>query len=427
MQPSSRLLLALLAPFLVAGAVQAQESKDEKDLKRILGDRDGSLRLRVNEAIRSGSAWLKKQQNPDGSWTCVWAKFAPPNQYPMGETALSLLALLKSGVPPGSECVTRGFAWLRQQPLKKTYEVGVLLMALEALCCPATDPAGPRPRTAPAKPVNVPGNDLDWMRECVEFLLANRVSSQRALGSNAGEAKAAKDIWHYPRDAGDHSNTQFALLGLKSASRCGIPVPPEVWIATLKHFLEVQEKNGPKVLRQQLADAGGDYEVYTSSNVQDTARGWCYAATLDPKGDGGDELTAATGSMTCVGVSSVAIALSELGHQCPPDLEKPGRKAIWDGIAWLARHWSVEENPRHPQKRWHYYYLYGLERTGVLTWQRTFGRNDWYRRGAEWLVAGQKGDHWDDPLCAGPVNNTCFALLFLTRATVPGEPVITGR
>ncbi|MHC4779068.1 MAG: hypothetical protein ACYTFG_10875 [Planctomycetota bacterium] len=400
--------------------------------KKLMGDKDNELQKRVNAAVRSGVKCLEGLQNPEGSWTGVWATYAAPHKYAMGETALALLALLKSGVHRSDERIQKGFAWLRKQPLKKTYEVGVLLMAIEAFYSdqkPA--PVVPKGHSqAIMGKRQVSPADKEWMKRCVDFLLRIRVSSQRLHGLDTGKALAHKDVWHYPSTTGDHSNTQFAILGLKSASKCGIPIPPEVWLNTLRHFIEVQEKTGPKVPRCRVSTDRKDdrYVIFKgTTSTPDLARGWCYAATMYPRSGGSDDLTAATGSMTCVGISNVAISISELGRKCPPDLKKLGEKAIWDGIAWLSHNWKVDSNPRHPQNRWHYYYVYGLERAGVLSWQRNMGQHDWYREGAEYLIENQQaGGAWDCPICNGVINNTCFALLFLTRATVPGKVVISG-
>ncbi|MHC4598277.1 MAG: prenyltransferase/squalene oxidase repeat-containing protein [Planctomycetota bacterium] len=415
----------------MTGAALGRE-RSEKDIKKLMGDKDGELQKRVNMAVQKGMKCLEGLQSPDGTWRGVWGNFKPPHNYPMGETALCLLALLKSGLHRSDEKIQKGFAWLRKQPLKKTYEVGILLMAIEALHAkqePA--PVDPKALTVVARGKVKPSpQDKDWMRQCVDFLLRVRVSSQRILGKDTGKALAHKDVWHYPSTTGDHSNTQFALLGLKSAAKCGIDIPPEVWHNTLLHFLEIQEKDGPAVPRWRVSTDKKDnrYVVFKRpTGVPDHARGWAYAATKYPKTGISDPLGATTGSMTCVGVSSLAIALSELGRNCPLDLKPKAEQAIWDGIAWLNYHWKIEENPRHPEQRWHYYYLYGLERVGVLTWQRTIGKHDWYRKGAEYLIESQLGSGgWDCPVCNGILNNTCFALLFLTRATVPGKTVISG-
>src|SRR5581483_657512 len=44
----------------------------------------------------------------------------------------------------------------------------------------------------------------------------------------------------------------------------------------------------------------------------------------------------------------------------------------------------------------HYYYMYGLERAGILGLIPKFGEHDWYDKGCHMFVDGQKGDgSWD--------------------------------
>jgi hypothetical protein len=76
----------------------------------------------------------------------------------------------------------------------------------------------------------------------------------------------------------------------------------------------------------------------------------------------------------------------------------------------------LHENPRHPQKHWHYLYLaflsIGLSNAGI----ENIGRHDWFREGSEYLLKKQKEDgSWNDQNCPGPIDNTCFALLFLAN------------
>ncbi|MCU0723719.1 MAG: hypothetical protein MUC63_08910, partial [Planctomycetes bacterium] len=193
MKTTFRILRILLGLAVLVGfaspTVRAQgPGKDEKDLKLLAGDKDKALQLQVNNAVQKGADWLKSVQNPNGTWTCCWAKYAAPHNYPMGETALALLALLKSGENPESECIKKGFAWLRTQPLQKTYEVGTLLMALEALYAPKSPPPiDPKEITQVVKQaVKVPPADLDWMRQCTEFLLRVMIASQRMKGEDTG-------------------------------------------------------------------------------------------------------------------------------------------------------------------------------------------------------------------------------------------------
>ena len=72
---------------------------------------------------------------------------------------------------------------------------------------------------------------------------------------------------------------------------------------------------------------------------------------------------------------------------------------------------------------WHYYYLYGLERMGALVGVAFLGEHDWYQEGARYLVARQDEEgSWQG---GTDLSETCFALLFLKRATT-GDPVPVG-
>jgi hypothetical protein len=231
--------------------------------------------------------------------------------------------------------------------------------------------------------------DLEWMRKLTAWLLEQQ---QR----NGG--------WRYPMGGHDLSNTQYAVLALKSASSVGIKVPDEAYAKALRYLLDLQQKNGKKVARYE--EVGGD-GVYAAQREKvpgfDRARGWGYTA---PNPD--------TGSMTTAGVASVAICIQELRGKRWAKARAQGEQSVRDGIAWLGENFTVTQNPGSGMQ-WHYYYLYGLERAGVLAGRKWIGNHDWYREGAEYLLDRQSGGGgW-----RGDILETCFALLFLKRSTTP--------
>ena len=156
---------------------------------------------------------------------------------------------------------------------------------------------------------------------------------------------------------GDNSNTQYALLGLNAATEVGVPVNPEVW-------------------KPCRATTG--------------------SATRKMRGAGAIPPTAApaTGSMSCAGISSLVITgLKRFQGQeflVGDKIENCGKGgfniSLQRATDWLARNFHVGQNFGNGQQ-WKFYYLYGLERAGRLTGQRFFGEHDWYREGAEELVA----------------------------------------
>ena len=209
----------------------------------------------------------------------------------------------------------------------------------------------------------------------------------------------------------DLSNTQVALLALESARRCGADVPAELWRKALVHILDAQEAAGPLCVRRDESWRPDEGDGRRTVGGRDRARGWGYR----PR-------TPGTGSMTAGGVSSLVLCRSELAGTPGYDgkLDARAEQGIWDGIAWLGSRFTVSENPGPrdapaPVPGKLYYYLYGLERAGVLSGIPWTGEHDWYREGAAWLLDHQEpsGD-W-----AGGLVETCFSLLFLQRATPP--------
>src|SRR5262249_41384275 len=122
------------------------------------------------------------------------------------------------------------------------------------------------------------------------------------------------------------------------------------------------------------------------------------------------------GSMTCAGLTGLAITLGRLGVADPAKDERVKR-----GLDWLAAHWTLDANPesqKNGAEARQLYYLYGLERVGVLLGTDFLGDHEWYPEGAKWLVEHQRPDgSWR--VRESDMLDTSYAMLFLTRATTP--------
>ena len=388
------LLLCLcgLAAF-AATDVSAEFGKDEQKFDNAAYPAE--FRQRVHQAVLRGANWLLMHQEADGSFAARYPG------YPMGPTALVTLALLKSGIPAGHPRVERAFAFLRRQKLVKTYEVAVLLMALDAKYDPAPDPFakeevdryGNRVVADPCADA-ISKEDLAWMKQGVDFLVQNQ---------NGG-------TWRYPDGGFDLSNTQYALLGLKAADRCGLKVPQEVWRSSLQFLLGYQDAEGETV-ELKANEVQGDYRVEWTEKAK--ARGFRYVQGSKP-----------TGSMTTAGAACLMICQSMLwkSRKFNGEEREKTRAAVRDAIAWMQTHFDVSQNPEMGPAH-HYYYLYGLERMGILAHARYVGKTDWYLEGAEYLLYDQEPrGSW----MGGDVVDTCFALLFLKRSSFrTANPVIT--
>jgi len=470
MSAISRLLLSGAAFCLLAGGTLAAppqgkdakaDDKAEQEIK--LAEMDDEFMARVNGAIGRGIQHLLTKQAPDGHWPSQHEKFQH-GPYPHGVTALVLLTLLKSKANRFDERIEKGFAFLKERWDNfytggkqyesaggwRVYEAGITLMALEALARwkPASFKRKKKSRTV-ALGRDLKKAEFEWAKQLTEWLIETQANTRQikiSTGNGGYRTEFIKECWHYPTSsngATDHSNTQYAVLGLRSAGVLGIPVPYDTWRAVYEHFIFVQEPTGPKVARvilrrvkkkrKKRGHSGGSealpFTPHTVSSITDKARGWGYFGNDKPKAGTG-EIGCTTGSMTTVGLACVAIAWNELEKLARRD--RDARKfvrerdnssardtAIHDGFAWLSKHFTVDENPYHPGGGWHYYYLYGMERAGVLTNTKNIGKHDWYREGGEKLLGAESNGSWNSGKGDGPIGSTCFALLFLGRATVP--------
>jgi hypothetical protein len=193
-------------------------------------------------------------------------------------------------------------------------------------------------------------------------------------------------------EKGDFSNTQFAILGLRACRDAGIEIPKETWKDALAYLLKFQRKDG--------------------------GWGYVYSGTQDE---------ASYASLTCAGLCSVTICLHALG-------KKPASHgAVKKGLAWLEKYWTPDENfgvqrsTMLGPSSWQYYHLYSLERAARVLGLKQVGDQEWYPSGARYLLRTQKGNgSWADgrggfgrPSRYLTVADTCFAILFLARATPP--------
>jgi hypothetical protein len=187
----------------------------------------------------------------------------------------------------------------------------------------------------------------------------------------------------------DNSNTQFAMLALWVAQRHGIPME-----RTFSLLVERFE-------RTQKTDGWWPYIPPPRSDVRSR-------------------------SMICVGLLGLAIGG---GLKLPtPGATLPDQESlrVLRGLMALYREIGIPtgqmKRPVPPQDL---YFLWSVERVGMLYDLPAIGDKEWYRWGAEILVTNQKGSgSWSDlprdSKCFvtnyGVTLNTAFALLFLKRS-----------
>jgi hypothetical protein len=145
--------------------------------------------------------------------------------------------------------------------------------------------------------------------------------------------------------------------------------------------------------------------------------------------------------MSCIGVASLVMCKYYLrGHsRFKGDIVDRVNRGIEDGCAWLATNYNIKDNAKwtdhveykNTTPKIDGYYMYGVERAGVLAGLVKLGEHDWYAEGARLLVDQQQAEgSWSSEMFyePKPTISAAFAILFLKRATTPfietgGEPV----
>ncbi|HVS39399.1 MAG TPA: hypothetical protein VMS17_27830 [Gemmataceae bacterium] len=396
---------------------------------------------KVNAAIKRGVDYLKKMPSPEGTWSFDHAT---------GMAALPGLTLLECGVPPEDESIQKAARYVRKSipNLNTTYELGLAILFLDRLGDQADEPLirtmalrllvgqhssggwtydcpvpsgkeeqnllailqTTRPRSAldlmvrdggdgfdgllsrrdgngPSEPIHGSMNPLptdDDVKRARRFYggLSPGLQSIPALAP-------AIDDDDMPRgDNTDNSNTQFATLGLWAAGRHGVPM--ERALARLAQRFQVSQE--PR----------GD---------------WNYNFIYHPPD--GEERPPMTGA----GLLGLAV-----GHGVTADLKADDAPArgedpqVEKGMKALAHSIRMMKEPGYLNgKMAGLYFLWSVERVGMLYGRRALDGKEWYPWGVDLLLPAQNGDgswYTNGYYGSTPVADTSFALLFLKRANL---------
>jgi hypothetical protein len=356
MQMKILVAASVLVVFVAAGQALAQVPPQDK----------------IDKAIDTGCEFLLKQSNgylKDYGWVGT-------NQ---SDAVLVLYTLVKGKAKRNHPGFAKTLAFCLNHRIENTYFAAVLALALEDLD---------------------PKKYFGKLGQCASFLVANQCKNGQwdygkpvrlpSAGSSLGGMfpGSRKTVSKTPvvfqkggeRAHGDNSNTQYALLALRSCEVAGYEVPKDTWARALGWWKKTQRGDG----------------------------GWNYGKS---KGEGSYL------GMTEGGLGSVVLCLHYLQQDWRNDASVKKAKDF------IGSKFHLEKNyvPREKKDSWQYYHLYALERAGSLSYTERFGSHEWYAEGAKFLLAKQKPDgKWDAK--SGnkrTVWDTCFAVLFLARATRP--------
>ncbi|MBL9077527.1 MAG: hypothetical protein JNL08_08490 [Planctomycetes bacterium] len=385
--------------------------EDEWRFVAVRDHQDFDFRKRVAAAIEQGAGFVRDAI--DGKKSFLAPGSGEDRDFSGGRLALALLTLVHGGVPADDPVLQRGFDDLRRRRLEDTYSLATALMAVAA----RSAPSGEAERIRNGQLAAVPVRQLDE-----RDAKAAQKWLERLLG-NVDPRVDRADLLRFNYTAGpryDTSLQQYGLLGLWSARTCGLEVPPAAFAAAARHLLAVQAEPGARLRlartgHDALREAAGSDHEPKAVEVGATARGFAYQERDEPP----------FGSMTSAGVSGLLLARAGLLAAGKPDRALLQRidGAIDDAFAWLAAEFSVRCNPGYAERADHhvYYWLYGLERSCELAGVAWLQGRDWYYEGALQLLSQQQanGSFRAEQASTLLLDATCFAVLFLAKATPP--------
>lgn len=384
--------------------VAVEESRGLRLSRYVSTDIPEQVNGAVPEAIARGTKWLLAQQGADGS-------FGDRSGYPIatlgayGSTGLAVEALLHAGVPSKDPRIMRAFAFLGSRKSSQSYDQALLLSALEAKYLSDLDPRVLEKLSEQELRVDlqkrVSGNDRELAALAAAFLV---------------DCQAKDGSFGYTRghDELNFSSMQYALLGLRAASRLGIRVQPFVWRKAFKCLLSREIPVGREMELSLEVGEGRQatrklYPIgwqYYSSSV--TGASWSITPTT---------------TMVTAAISSLSIVRGEqqLLNDWDAASEVEWDRLSWGGWGWVSSTFSIRAS--HPGGLWWgpgmlYYHLFSLERAGILSNVKTAQNHHWYHEGASVLLAAQdRAGNWGGVQGCNVVD-TSFALLFLKRAVL---------
>jgi hypothetical protein len=333
----------------------------------------------INDAIAKAIAYLYSTEK-SGNWEPAPADpltldsnggYTEAAQYG-GRTAICTYALLAAGEDPRVKPqLQAAINWLMKADLHGTYAV-----ALRAQVWLLIDKS----------PQRDAARDAD-----AQFLLASVIQK----GPNAGfygynfgipgHVRKVVDFGMSGPPAGywyDRSNSQYGVLGVWAAEQAGADIPEKYWEVVDKAWRTAQRHDG----------------------------GWNYHTDL--AGGTGDE---ARPTMGCAGVATLFITQDYLLRQkkWEPCAGGSFDENIENGLKY------VEKNINALMTTGNFYGMYGVERIATASGRRYFGAVDWFQSGADFAVKKQDPKTGSFTGTFGPIADTCFALLFLSRGRAP--------
>lgn len=328
----------------------------------------------ISRARDRGVKFIKQHQKQDGSWEFT--------SHDVGITALCTIALIENGMQLGDPAVQKGYDYVKKHcgRLTNTYDLSLVIVLLSRY---GDRRDKPQIKSLAARLIAGQMTSGGWHYTCP----GQDLDAEKILKEGAGPK---------PKEGyGDNSCTQFAVLGLWVASRSGVNI----------------DKTMAKVVQR-----------FTQSQSDDG--GWAYVAETDKgKAPSGPSMTGA--GLFCLAVAEATqIRETIKAGKKTEGKEAPSKSLLEDRVfsRGLKRTGDFVQGigPDSPR-----YFLWSVERVGVLLGLQKFGETDWFQKGSDALLKSQTAEGnwpsaWGDTDKAG-LTDTCLAILFLRKANLGSD------
>ena len=365
----------------------------------------------IEDARLKGVAYIKSKQTEGGFWQYN-EEMTESEANNVGLTALCAIALIENGVSHNDPAIRKAYDYVieKSKKLTNTYEVALAVVMLS--------------RTGDRR-------DRPKIRELAARLVAGQLKSG-GWGYSCPVVDA--DVLQNPKGIvlkdgiGDNSCTQFAVLGLWVASRSNIDISYSL-SGVSQRFVQSQKPDG-----------GWDYNLSEKSGSGPSMTGaglFCLSvAQADRIRKGKSGTPGFVVSQPKPETTDAATPPAKT--EAPPAAEDPPVKSLLEHPVFskgLKRTGDFVRTigPASPK-----YFLWSIERIGVLLGQEKIGDTNWFEKGSDALLKTQQPDgSWTET--HSNLSGTCFAVLFLRKANLgsdisrllegePGEPFhILGR
>ena len=391
----------------------------------------------IEAARLKGMEFIKSEQYDDGSWEF--------EGHDVGITSLCAMALIENGMPVSDPLIDKAHRFVQKEmeAEKSTYDIALAILFLSRV------------------------GDRD-NRSKIRDLAARLIAGQNEEGgwgyacplANAGILSNPDTKPKPQAGVGDNSCTQFAVLGLWVSSRWGVDIT-ETMSLTGNRFIETQREDGGWPYRceewaKQVADAGTDRTKPGEDTATDTTGdpkkkkkkdkdkekpavpGAVLPGAADPAaaGTADTKYEPSSPSMTFAGLFCLTVARATVirdeqnkARVTPKAGEAPSQSAGAGGETLLSdpsfadglkRAGEFAATMSGGSAR---YFMWSVERMGVVLGMDKFGETEWFSKGATALLATQEMDgSWKNPSETwGSLADTSFAILFLRKANLGSD------